>query len=156
MCQDQGKGFYPILEFVDTAILKLTDFSHGFPVEWPAIGALRDQPRSIIEQHILSFKSGTVAAHHTLYQDKVMAALERYGAKLLGLFDTVIGPGTMNMGSHRSVELCWFPDMIQWQNWRDAQDRNEGLSALVKSEWLAAIERVDSVLMQPMDYSRIW
>ena len=153
--QDQDRGLYPTLDFVDTAILKLTDFSPGFPAEWPEIDAVRGQPRGIIEQRILSFKPGTVAAHHALYRDKVMAALERDGAALLGFFDTVIGPGTTNMGSHRSVELRWFPDLTHWQSWRDAQDQDEGLSALVKGEWLATVERVDSVLMRPMDYSRI-
>ena len=58
-----------------------------------------------------------------------MAALERYGVMLLRLFDTVIGPGRTNMGSHRNVELRRFPDMTQWQNWRDAQYRNESLLA---------------------------
>jgi len=153
--QGQDKGLYPTLDFVDTAILKLTEFSPGFPGQWPDIDAVRDQPRGIIEQRILSFKPGTVAAHHTFYRDRIMASLERNGATLLGFFDTVIGPGTTNMGSHRSVELRWFPDMTHWQNWREAQDLNAELAQLVKGDWLATIERVDSTVLRPMDYSRI-
>lgn len=153
--QGQDKGLYPALDFVDTAILRLTDFSPAFPGSWSDIDAMRGQPRGFIEQRILGFKPGTVSAHHALYKDKVMAALEREGAALLGFFDTVIGPGTTNTGSHRSVELRWFPDLAHWQNWRDAQDTDPELAQLVKSDWLGTIERVDSVLMRPMDYSRI-
>lgn len=153
--QGQDKALYPTLDFVDTAILKLTDFSPSLPGAWPEIEAVRGQPRGFIEQRILSFKPGTAAAHHALYREKVMSALERDGATLLGFFDTVIGPGTTNTGSHRSVELRWFPDLAQWQTWRDAQERDSTLSNLVKSEWLSTIERVDSTLLRPMDYSRI-
>ena len=151
----QDKGLYPALDFVDTAILKLTDFSPGLPDSWPDIDAVRGQPRGIIEQRSLNFRPGTVAGHHAVYEDKVMAALERDGATLLGFFDTVIGPGTTNTGSHRSIELRWFPDLAHWQNWREAQDADPDLSQLTKGDWLATVERVDSVLLRPMDYSRI-
>lgn len=153
--QNQDKGLYPTLDFVDTAILKLTTFSPKFPESWPDIDDVRGQPRGIIEQRTLSFRPGTTAAHHTIYQDKVMAALESAGATLLGFFDTLIGPGTTNTGSHRSVELRWFLDLAHWQVWREAQDNDPDLSQLTKKDWLATIERVDSVLMRPMDYSRI-
>lgn len=153
--QGQDKALYPTLDFVDTAILKLTDFSPGLPATWPEIDAVRGSPRGFIEQRILSFKPGTAAAHHALYRDRVLPALEGDSARLLGFFDTVIGPGTTNTGSHRSVELRWFPDLAHWQNWRNTQDSDPALSKLVKSEWLAEIERVDSVLMRPMDYSRL-
>ncbi len=151
----QDKALYPTLDFVDTAILKLTDFSPGFPADWPEFDDVRGGPRGFIEQRILSFKPGTAAAHHALYAEKVMSALEQEGAMLIGFFDTVIGPGTTNTGSHRSVELRHFPDMAHWQNWRDRQDRDDDLARLLKGDWLATIERVDSTLLRPMDYSRL-
>jgi hypothetical protein len=153
--QSQDAGLYPTLDFVDTAILRLADFSPGFPPDWPAIEAVRGEARGFIEQRILTLKPGTAAAHHAIYAERVMPALAREGATLIGFFDTVIGPGTTNTGSHRSVELRRFPDMATWQGWRDAQDRDPDLARLVKGEWLATVERVDSTLLRPMDYSRI-
>ena len=64
-----------------------------------------------------------------------MAALESAGATLLGFFDTLIGPGTTNTGSHRSVELRWFLDLAHWQGWREAQDNDPDLSQLTKNDW---------------------
>ena len=84
-----------------------------------------------------------------------MPALEREGASLIAFFDTVIGPGTTNTGSHRSVELRRFPDLAAWQRWRGIQNEESALSNLLKREWLKAVTRVDSALLFPMDYSRI-
>jgi hypothetical protein len=151
----QDKGLYPTLDFVDTAILRLADFSPGFPARWPALDAVRGQPRAFIEQRILYLKPGTATAHHALYAEKILPALQRDGASLIGFFDTVIGPGTTNTGSHRSVEIRSFPDLASWQNWREAQDSDAVLSQLVKGAWLETVDRVESTLLRPMDYSRI-
>ena len=153
--QNQDKGLYPALDFVETAILRLTDFSPRFRDSWPGIDDVRGQPRGFIEQRIVTFRPATVVRHHELYAAKVMSALERDGGSLLAFFDTVIGPGTTNTGSHRSFELRWFADLAHWQKWRDAQDLDPALAQLVKGEWLATIERIDSTLLRPMDYSRI-
>lgn len=58
-------------------------------------------------------------------------------------------------GTHRSVEIRRFPDMQSWQNWREIQDRDTTLSQLLKRDWLQNVERVESMLLRPMDYSRI-
>jgi hypothetical protein len=152
---NQDKGLYPTLDFVDTAILKLAAFSPGFPTEWPTLDAVRGEPRAFIEQRVLYLKPGTAAAHHEIYAEKVMPALAREGASLVGFFDTVIGPGTTNTGSHRSVEIRGFPDLASWQRWREAQDDNAALARLMKGDWLETVERVESTLLRPMDYSRI-
>lgn len=149
----QKQALYPALDFVDTAILRLTDFSPPMPLQWPGFDAVRGTPRGFVEQRILTFKPGTAAAHHALYADKVMPALAREGAELVGFFDTVIGPGTTNTGSHRSVEIRRFPDMAGWQRWREVQEGE--LAPLIKTEWLATVERIDSTLLRPMDYSRL-
>ena len=75
--------------------------------------------------------------------------------ELLGLFDTLIGPGTTNAGSHRSVELRRFADLQTYQRWREAQEADEALSRLVNVEWLAHVERIESTLLRPLDYSRL-
>ena len=151
----QNENLYPALDFVDTAILRLTDFSPPMPAAWPEFDDVRGRPRGYIEQRILCFKPGTAATHHALYRETVMPALAREGAELIGFFDTVIGPGTTNTGSHRSIELRRFPDLSSWQRWREVQDSDGDLSRLIKREWLATVERVDSTLLRPMDYSRI-
>jgi len=45
--------------------------------------------------------------------------------------------------------------MASWQRWREAQEQDAELARLVKNEWLETIDHVESVLMRPMDYSRI-
>ena len=151
----QDATLYPTLDFVDTAILCLTDFSPMFPVEWPPFDAVRGKDRSFIEQRTIYMRPDQAMAHHTLYRGKIMPALEREGASLIAFFDTVIGPGTTNTGSHRSVELRRFPDLTAWQRWREAQDRDAALSRLIKRDWLGAVARIDSTILRPMDYSRI-
>lgn len=151
----QDATLYPTLDFVDTSILCLTDFSPAFPTDWPDFDAVRGKDRGFIEQRIITMRPDQAAAHHALYREEVMPALEREGASLIAFFDTVIGPGTTNTGSHRSVELRRFPDMAAWQRWREAQDSDGRLAPLVKRAWLGAVARVDSTILRPMDYSRI-
>ena len=45
--------------------------------------------------------------------------------------------------------------MASWQRWREAQESDEELSTLVKEAWLGKVERVESVLLYPLDYSRM-
>lgn len=151
----QDATLYHTLDFVETSILRLTDFSPALPEEWPAFDAVRGKERGFIEQRIIAMRPDQPGAHHALYRDEIMPALEREGASLIAFFDTVIGPGTTNTGSHRSVELRRFPDMAAWQRWRDAQDRDAALSQRVKRDWLGAVARIDSTILRPMDYSRI-
>jgi len=151
----QSAHLYPTLDFVDTAILRLTESSPGLPADWPAIEAVRGTPRHFIEQRVIYLRPDRAEAHHELYFAKVMPALMREGASLIAFFDTVIGPGTTNTGSHRSVELRKFPDLGSLQRWREAQDQDADLSRLIKNDWLENVERVESTLLRPMDYSRI-
>lgn len=151
----QDATLYPTLDFVDTAILCLTDFSPRFSAAWPGIEAVRGKPLGFIEQRIIHMRPDQPGTHHALYREKIMPALEREGATLIAFFDTVIGPGTTNTGSHRSVELRRFPDLAAWQRWRAAQNDDLALSRLVKREWLATVTWVESALLRPMDYSRI-
>ena len=96
-----------------------------------------------------------LAAHHALYRDRIMPALNREGATLTAFFDTVIGPSTNNTSSHRSVELWPFPDLEHWQRWHVIQNADKQLSNLLKRKCLSAVARVGSFLLYPMDYSRI-
>jgi hypothetical protein len=151
----QDKTFYHTLDFVETSILCLTDFSPVFPKDWPEFDAVYGKERGFIEQRIIYMRPDQPVIHHTLYRDKIMPALEREGASLIAFFDTVIGPGTTNTGSHRSIELRRFPDMAAWQRWRATQDSDAALSRTVKREWLGAVMRIDSTILRPMEYSRI-
>jgi len=119
------------------------------------VDAVRGKPRGYFEQRILYFRPGTSGAHHRFYFEHLVPALEREGATLTGFFDTVIGPGTTNTGSHRSIELRRFPDLASWQRWREVQETDQELAKLVKESWLSKVERVESVLLYPLDYSRI-
>ena len=155
--QQKGRQdkLYPALDAVDTAIIRLADQAATLPTTWPEVAALADAPRGFFEQRCLHFRPDTTRQHHELYFDAVMPALECHGATLVGFFDTVIGPGSMNAGSHRSVELRRFPDMASWQRWREAQDSDPALRQLVRERWAPLVERIDSVLLRPLAYSRI-
>ena len=84
-----------------------------------------------------------------------MPALAREGAELIGLFNTLTGVSTTNGKSMQSVELRRFPDLASWQRWREAQDDDPTLSKLVKQEWMPHLMELHSVMMPPLDYSRI-
>jgi hypothetical protein len=144
-----------VFDQVDTFMVRMADDMPSLPETWPAVDDVRGKPRGYIEQRILHFRPGGAIDHHAFYHDRLLPALERDGAKLLGLFDTVIGPGTMNANSHCSIELRRFPDLASWQRWREAQDSNPELRQLVKSTWLSHIVRMESTLLLPLDYSRI-
>ena len=146
---------YPYLDEVNTSILALADGSPDLATDWPAIDAMRGQPRGYIEQRILRHKVGGSAAHHSFYRENVMPALERDGARLIGYFDTLIGEGTTNGKSMRTIELRHFPNLASWQRWREVQDTDTGLANLIKGQWLPHVEQMQSALLRPLDYSRI-
>lgn len=150
----QGK-LYPSLDAVDTAIVRSAESAPALPGQWPGADSLQSTPRGIFEQRVLHLRPDTVGEHHALYFAEVMPALEREGARLAGFFDTVIGPGSMNSGSHRSIELRRFPDLAAWQRWREAQDTDEPLRKLLRERWAPLVDRVESQLLRPMPYSRI-
>ena len=140
---------------ISTSILRLSDVSPVLPTEWPDFDAVRGLDRGWIEQRFLNFKPGNLEGHQAFYAERMQEALAYEGAELLGLFDTVVGLGTTNGKSHRAVELRRFPDLATWQRWRERQDSDPFLADLVKSQWLGHVERIDSQLLRPLDYSRI-
>ncbi len=150
--QDQ---LYPSLDAVDTTIVRLADRSPALPAAWPPVNALGDAPRGCFEQRVLHLRPDAVGEHHALYFDEVLPALQAEGVALVGCFDTVIGPGSMNAGSHRSVELRRFTDLATWQRWREAQDTDLALRRLLRERWAPLVERVDSALLRPLRYSRM-
>lgn len=149
------QNLYPHLDEVNTSILRLADVSPPLRTEWPAINEVRGQPRGYIEQRTIRFRVGGSLEHHAFYRENVMPKLNRNGARLTGLFDTIIGNGTTNGKSMQSVELRHFPDLTTWQIWREAQDDDPALSKLIKQDWMPYVLEMHSVLMRPLDYSRI-
>ena len=155
LSEARQSGLFPHLDEVNTSILRLADISPMLPTEWPAIDEVRGQPRGYIQQRILRFRVGATAEHHAFYKQAMLPAMERDGAQLIGLFDTVIGDGTTNGKSMRSVELRHFSSLENWQMWREAQDNEPSLNQLIKSQWMSHIQHMDSALLRPLDYSRI-
>ena len=155
LADNRTRNLYPFLDEVNTSILRQSDISVPLQETWPQIDAVRGTDRGYIEQRILRFRPGTQAEHHAFYKEQLLGALDSHGARLLGVFDTLIGEGTTNGKSLRSVELRKFPDLNAWQQWREAQDSDPVLSNLVKQEWLPHIVEMHSALLRPLDYSRI-
>ena len=110
----------------------MADISPALPAEWPGFDNVHGTERGDNERRILRFQISAAPDHHTLYRDKLMPALAREGAELISLFDMLIGDGTTNGKSMQSVELRRFPDLANWQRWREAQDDDPALSKLVK------------------------
>jgi hypothetical protein len=146
---------YPHLDEINTSILRLADVSPPLATEWPAIDDVRGEARGYIEQRTIRFRVGGSVEHHEFYRENVMPALDRDRARLIGLFDTIIGDGTTNGKSMQSVELRHFPDLTAWQVWREAQDDDPALSKLIKQDWMPYVLEMHSILMRPLDYSRI-
>ena len=146
---------FPALDFVSTSIVRNAERSPQLPTHWPSISAICGAPRGFYEQRTLYFRPDEAAAHHEFYFDSVAPALERDGAKLIAFFDMLIGPGTTNAGSHCSIELRRFADLGAWQRWREAQESDPELARLTKECWLEKVVRVESVLLRPLDYSRL-
>jgi hypothetical protein len=155
LSEARHSALFPHLDEVNTSILRLANISPALPVEWPAIEQVRGQPRGYIQQRIMRFNVGATAEHHAFYKHAVLPAMEREGARLIGLFDTEIGQGTTNGKSMRSVELRHFDSLEHWQMWREAQDNDASLNKLIKTEWMHHVQQMDSALLRPMDYSRI-
>jgi hypothetical protein len=143
------------VDLTETCILRRADISPTLPETWPAIEEVMQAPRGYVEQRIMWFQPGTTFEHHQLYRDEVMPALEREGVRLVGLFNTYLGPGSGTGASNRSVELRRFESMDAWQQWKEAQDNDPALRELMRSRYMKTIVRQDSVLMRPLDYSRI-
>jgi len=70
---------------------------------------VRGMPRGFYEQRTLYFRPGTSAAHHRVYFEQLVPALERDGARLQAFFDTVIGPGTTNTVRTEASNCGDFP-----------------------------------------------
>lgn len=155
LSEARTKNLYPHLDEVNTSILRRADVSPELPSAWPDVAAVRGLERGYIEQRVLRFRPGATPEHHAFYKANVAPALNFAGAELIGLFDTVIGDGTTNGKSMRSVELRRFPDLAAWQRWREAQDEDPALADLMKQAWMSHVQEMHSDLLRPLDYSRI-
>jgi len=150
------RNLYPHLDEINTSILRLAAGSPALPTEWPEFDAVRGRERGYIEQRILRFRPGPDAAeHHAFHRERLQPALAMAGVQTIGLFDTIIGEGTTNGRSMRSVELRRFADLATWQRWREAQDDDPELADLVKRDWYGRIAEMHTALLRPLDYSRI-
>ncbi len=148
-------ALFPNVDFCDTSILKLADAHPALPNQWPSPDTENTSSTGVFEQRTIWLRPGAARKHHELYFSQVLPALAREYSTVTGFFDTVIGPGTTNAGSHRSIELRRFPDMAAWQRWREELLTNPELRRLTREVWPAHTERIDSILLRPTDYSLI-
>lgn len=146
---------YSLVDYVDTSIVRLSAASPALPVSWPSYDDIRGTPRGVIEHRTIWMRPDMADTHHETYFRDIAPALDYEGAQLIGLFDTLIGPGTTNGRSHCSIELRRFPDLASWQRWRERQDTDPALRKLNRQVWPALVDRIDSRLMTPLDFSRI-
>ncbi|MDP7393056.1 MAG: hypothetical protein QGH07_14650 [Alphaproteobacteria bacterium] len=87
----------------------MADISPALPAEWPGFDDVRGTERGDNEQRILRFQISAAPDHHTLYRDKLMPALAREGAELIGLSNTLVGVSTANRKSIKASNCVGFP-----------------------------------------------
>ena len=150
----RAQKVFPYNDFVDTSIVRLVADSSYLVDDWPSFEEVRDEPSGLIEQRTIYLQPGESGKHHEFYFNSISPVLDEW-SRLIGLFDTVIGPGTTNAGSHRSVEIRRYENFVDWENSRTSIESNPNLRDLLKVQWLARIVSVESLLLQPLNYSRI-
>ncbi|MEC9186009.1 MAG: hypothetical protein VX930_17195 [Pseudomonadota bacterium] len=133
----------------------MADISPALPAEWPGFDDVRGTERGDNEQRILRFQISAAPDHHRLYRDKLMPVLAREGAELIGLFNTLVGVSTTNRKSMQKRRTASVSRSCELAKMRDAQDDDPTLSKLVKQEWMRHLMEFHSVMMPPLDYSRI-
>ena len=84
-----------------------------------------------------------------------MPALAREGAELIGLSNTLVGVSTANRKSDAKRRTASVSQSCELAKMREAQDNDPTLSKLVKQEWMPHLMELHSVMMPPLDYSRI-
>ena len=89
------------------------------------------------------------------YFDIIYPSYDHPGADLIGLFGTIVGPGSVNGTSLRQVELIRFEDLMAWTDWRKKQKEDIEFNKISRARWFSKIERLNSVIMEPTDFSRI-
>lgn len=140
------------VEFCDTAILREHRPLARLPLAWPESPAAA-RSGALYEQRVLWLRPATAREHQAFYAGEVAPALDSDDAKLVAYFDTVIGPGTTNAHSHRSIELRRFADAQAWQRWHDTLLDDPVRRRLVRELWPARLARMESVLLRPTAYS---
>lgn len=146
---------FPNVDFCDTAILRPADGMPALPATWPSVPGAAATQAGVFEQRTIWLRPDTARAHHRFYREELLPALQDSNSQVHALFDTLIGPGTTNAGSHRSIELRRFPDMAAWQRWHSRILSDPALRRLTRETWRAHVERMDTVLLRPTDYSLI-
>lgn len=152
------------VDFCDTSILRehtglerlqkelvAASATHGNPAAHAGMPAARST--ALYEQRVIWLRPATTREHQQFYSSEVVPALECEGARLVAYFDTVIGPGTTNAHSHRSVELRRFPSAQAWQRWHETLLDDPVRRRLVREIWPARVVRTDGVLLRPTAYS---
>jgi hypothetical protein len=151
----RAESLYTTVDLTDTAILQMHPLSPSLPADWPPLPTQSDNSRAVFQQRTIWIRPADTDTHYSVYFNEVLPALNICGSTHLSYFETLIGPGSTNGASHRSVELRRFPNATAWEEWMDIQRSDPALRKLVRLDWSKTISRIDSVLMKPMKYSRM-
>ena len=89
------------------------------------------------------------------YFDIMNPSYDHPGADLIGLFGTIVGRGSVNGRSLRQVELIRFEDLMAWTDWRKKQKEDIEFNKISRARWFSKIGCLNSVIMEPTDFSRI-
>ena len=116
---------------------------------------MNTQSNSIFIQNIYWFQPSELEVAIDAYFELILPKYQIAGVELIGLFGTILGSGSMNGRALRQVELIRFDDLNVWNNFRNTLKDDVEFQSESRARWLRKIDKVNSVIMEPTDFSRL-
>ena len=116
---------------------------------------MNTQSNSIFIQNIYWFQPSELEVAIDAYFELILPKYQITGVELIGLFGTILGSGSMNGRALRQVELIRFDDLNVWNNLRNTLKDDVEFQSESRARWLTKIDKVNSVIMEPTDFSRL-
>ena len=143
----------PYIDEVDTFLLQLNEKCPPIQKDWESFSEIDKNIKGIFIQNIYHFQLSELDEAMAGYFDIIYPSYDHPGADLIGLFGTIVGPGSVNGTSLRQVELIRFEDLMAWTDWRKKQKEDTEFNKISRVRWFSKIERLNSVIMEPTDFS---
>ena len=143
------------IDEVDTFLISLNERCQPISHTWTALDEVNTQSNSIFIQNIYWFQPSELEVAIDAYFELILPKYQISGVELIGLFGTILGSGSMNGRALRQVELIRFDDLNVWNNFRNTLKDDVEFQSESRARWLTKIDKVNSVIMEPTDFSRL-
>jgi len=140
---------------VDTYLIQLNSKCPPIRTDWEKFSSINKDIKGVFIQNIYRFQLSELEEAISGYFDIIYPRYDYHGVDHIGLFGTIIGSGSVNRRSLRQVELIRFEDLSVWEDWRNALKVDPVYKKSSKELWFSKVASLDSVIMEPTDFSRI-